>query len=215
MNPKQYNIRITKTARYYILGEQSDIIKSVWIVLHGFKQLAEGFIKYFNTIVSENTLIVAPEALNKFYLEGFNGRVGATWMTKEDRENEITDYVNYLDSIYDEVINCGVVSNVKVSVLGFSQGAATACRWFVMGKSKIDRLIIWGGGIPQDIDLPAFVELFNSSEFSIVAGEADELVPPVQLNAELKKLDEIKLNYKFYSYTGGHELRTDVLRALK
>jgi len=215
MNLKLYKIRITKTARYYILGEPSEKINSVWMVLHGFKQLAEGFIKYFKTILDENTLIIAPEALNKFYLEGFRGKVGATWMTKEDRENEILDYVNYLDSVYDEVIKCGMFGHSKITVLGFSQGTATACRWLDIGKSRIDRMILWGGGIPPDIDLTASKELFNSTELSIVAGNADEFISNEQIKDELKKLDDNKLLYRFYSYTGGHEIRADVLRELK
>jgi predicted esterase len=214
MNLKLYNIRVNKTARYYILGEPSEKIKSVWIVLHGFKQLAEGFIKYFKTVVDENTLVVAPEALNKFYLEGFNGKVGSTWMTKEDRENEIYDYVNYLDSVYDEVIKGGLFSNAKVTVLGFSQGTATACRWLVMGKSKIDKLIVWGGGIPPDIDLSGSKKLFDSSGFTIVIGDEDEIISSAQIKEELKKLDEVKLNYKFLSYNGGHEIRADILRQI-
>jgi predicted esterase len=214
MNLKLYNIQVKKTARYYILGEQSEKIKSVWIVLHGFKQLAEVFIKYFKTVVDENTLVVAPEALNKFYLEGFNGKVGATWMTKENRENEIIDYVNYLDSVYDEVVKYGLFSNAKVTVLGFSQGTATACRWLVMGKSKIDKLIIWGGGIPPDIDLSSSKKLFDSSDLTIVIGDGDEFISNEQLKEELKKLDEIKLIYKYLSYSGGHEIRADILRQI-
>jgi predicted esterase len=215
MNLRSYNIRVTKTARYFILGEPSEKVESVWIVLHGFKQLAGGFIKYFKTVADKNTLIIAPEALNKFYLEGFNGGVGATWMTKENRENEIIDYVNYLDSVYDEVIKCGMFSRANVTVLGFSQGAATACRWFVIGKSKINRLILWGGGIPPDVDLAASKELFNSSEFSITAGDKDEFISSELLKEELKKLDENKILYKFYGFTGGHEINAEILRQLK
>ena len=62
-------IAISKTARYYIMGEPSEKINSVWIVLHGYGQLAEEFGGYFKTLNNESILVVAPEALNKFYLE--------------------------------------------------------------------------------------------------------------------------------------------------
>lgn len=207
-------ITISKTARYYILGKHSEKINSVWIVLHGYGQLAAEFIKYFKALKNESTLIVAPEALNKFYLKGFSGNVGATWMTKEGRENEIIDYVNYLDSVYDEAIKYGLLGNVKINVLGFSQGTATACRWISKGKSKIDRLILWGGEIPKDIDLASVKQIFNSIDLEIVLGNEDEFISEEQLMMEIKRLNEIKLNHKIYRFNGKHEIKADMLRQL-
>jgi hypothetical protein len=50
---------------------------------------------------------VAPEGLSRFYFEGgFHGpgsKVGATWMTREDRLAKIEDYVGYLDALHDAV----------------------------------------------------------------------------------------------------------------
>ena len=40
--------------------------------------------------------IIAPQGLHKFYLEGTSGRVGASWMTKENREDDIKNYLVYL-----------------------------------------------------------------------------------------------------------------------
>lgn len=207
-------IAISKTARYYIMGEPSEKINSVWIVLHGYGQLAEEFGGYFKTLNNESILVVAPEALNKFYLKGFGGKIGATWMTKEDRESEIIDYVNYLDSVYDEVIKYGLLGKVKITVLGFSQGTATACRWILKGNSKIDRLILWGGGIPQDVDLLSVKKLFNSIDLTIVLGDKDEFISEEQLMKEIKKLNEIKLNHMIYRFNGKHEIKAEVLRQL-
>lgn len=72
---------------------------------------------------------MAPEALNRFYLEGFAGRVGATWMTKEERLQEIDDYVNYLNQLYKTILANTDTSEITVNILGFSQGVATVCRW--------------------------------------------------------------------------------------
>ncbi len=49
-------------------------------------------------------------------------------MTKEDRENEIADYVDFLDAVFGEVVTPGA----RVTVLGFSQGVATAARWLAL-----------------------------------------------------------------------------------
>ncbi|MCX6169539.1 MAG: dienelactone hydrolase family protein [Ignavibacteriales bacterium] len=208
------NIVVSKSARYYLLGEYSEKINSVWFVLHGYGQLAEKFITYFKPVINETTMVIAPEALNRFYLKGFSGNVGATWMTKEGREEEINDYVSYLDSVYDEVIKYGITRNAKVIVLGFSQGTATACRWTTKGKSKIDRLILWGGGIPPDIDLKHHNGLFNSINLEIVIGSEDEFIPEEQVENEIKRLQEIKLNYKIHRFNGKHELKANILRQL-
>jgi predicted esterase len=211
---KSKSISISKTARYYILGEHSEKINSVWFVLHGYGQLAEEFISYFKPAVNDSTLVIAPEALNKFYLKGFSGKIGATWMTKEAREEEINDYVNYLDSVCDEVIKYGLTGDIKITLLGFSQGTATACRWLTKGKSKIERLILWGGGIPPDIDLISNQKIFNSLIPEIIIGTRDEFVPEEQIEKEIKRLEENKLNYKILRFDGGHQIKADVLRQL-
>lgn len=207
-------ITISKTARYYLMGEPSEKINSVWFVLHGYGQLAEEFVRYFKTVVTGSTLVIAPEALNKFYLNGFSGKIGSTWMTKDDRENEIKDYLNYLDSVYDEVVKYGLFSNAKITALGFSQGAATAGRWVPLGKSKIDRLILWGGFIPDDVNQESAIHLLNLVKPLIVLGDQDEFISEDQLKKEIQRLNEIKLSYKVLRYEGKHEIKAEILRQL-
>ena len=67
--------------------------RTVWFVLHGYGQLAGEFIRFFADLATDDSLVVAPEAMNRFYLvnpESAPARdrpVGATWMTREDRES--------------------------------------------------------------------------------------------------------------------------------
>jgi len=207
-------ITISKTARYYIMGKPSAKINSVWFVLHGYGQLAEDFIKYFEPIKNETTLIIAPEALNRFYVKGFSGKVGSAWMTKEDRENEIKDYVNYLDSVYEEVIKLGLLSKAKITILGFSQGTATACRWITQSKLKVDRLILWGGGIPPDVDLESSKELFNSIQLTIVVGDKDEFITSEQIEKEEQRLKKNNIKYSLILFEGKHLIKKEVLLRL-
>ncbi|NJD22803.1 MAG: alpha/beta hydrolase [Melioribacter sp.] len=208
------NILIQKTARYFLIGKPSEKIKSALIVLHGYGQLAEDFIKYFEPIKNETTLIIAPEALNRFYIKGFSGKVGSTWMTKEDRENEIKDYVNYLDAVYDDVIKFGLLSKTKITVLGFSQGTVTACRWLSKGKSKVNRLILWGGGIPPDVDLETSNELFNSLQLTIVVGDKDEFILPEQIEKEELRLRKNNIKYSLLLFEGKHIIKKEILLKL-
>ena len=95
---------VTKRAKYYQIGEANSSIKKVWIVFHGYAMLSEFFIKKFNVLNDGKTLIVAPEALNRFYITENFSRVGASWMTKEDRENDILENNRYIESLYQKIV---------------------------------------------------------------------------------------------------------------
>src|ERR1019366_4806806 len=108
--PSQHHIPVQKTARYYTLGQIGPEITDVWFACHGYGQLASDFAAEFECIEAPERLIVVPEALSRFYvpagpgLHGPDAKVGATWMTREDRESEIADYVSYLDELYGEIM---------------------------------------------------------------------------------------------------------------
>jgi predicted esterase len=171
---QEHRLVTTRRARYYTIGGGEQPLAEVWIVLHGFGQLASVFIKYFQSIESPGRLIVAPEALNRYYVTpGASGRtadakVGATWMTRMDRENEIADYVDFLDAVWRET----ATGAARVTVLGFSQGVATACRWIAMGNARVDRLVAWAGQLPPDVDPSVFAKL--SGGITLVHGTTDE-----------------------------------------
>ena len=80
---------VTKRAKYYQIGEANSSIKKVWMVFHGYAMLSEFFIKKFEVLNDGETLVIAPEALNRFYITENFSRVGASWMTKEDREDNV------------------------------------------------------------------------------------------------------------------------------
>ena len=71
-NEIQFQAKQTFSLSHAPLGEE----KTIWIVFHGYGQLAKFFLRKFNLLFEDNTLIVAPEGLNHFYLKGFSGRVG-------------------------------------------------------------------------------------------------------------------------------------------
>ena len=96
---------VTKRAKYYQIGNANSSIKKVWMVFHGYAMLSEFFIKKFNVLDDGETLIIAPEALNRFYITENFSRVGASWMTKEDRENDIIENNRYIESLYQNIVN--------------------------------------------------------------------------------------------------------------
>jgi predicted esterase len=209
---QQKKITVPKTARYFLLGEPTEEITTVWFVCHGYGQLASYFIRNFEILENMQTLIVAPEGLHRFYWEKFSGRVVASWMTKEDREDDIFDYVNYLDLLYDEVLATLKNKKIKIVMLGFSQGTATVCRWIANKRSHVDRLILWAGSLPSDVDFPD--ELVKTLKTYFVVGDADEFIKEEQVSEYRQLLEEKKLSPEIIRFHGKHELDESTLTTL-
>src|SRR5687768_8537835 len=216
----EHHINVSKTARYYTLGTPSDQISDVWFVCHGYGQLASDFIKEFECIESPSRLIVAPEGLSRFYLSdgtGFHGpesKIGATWMTREDRESEIADYVGYLDALYDQILQTVPRSDVTVTVLGFSQGGATANRWITRGHSRAGRLLMWGSLLASDSDLNQAATFFADVELSLVYGTRDKFANSGMIANYEKVLRENAIPYRLETFEGGHRMDRSTLERL-
>jgi predicted esterase len=207
---QQRNIIVPKTARYFVLGKPGNTVTTVWFVCHGYGQLASYFIQNFAHLQNENTLIIAPEGLHRFYWEKFSGRVVASWMTKEDREIDIQDYINYLDMVYEEVMQSLNKAPVKLMMLGFSQGTSTICRWIAAKKLPVHRLLLWAGSLPADIDFSHF----KSFKIYFFAGDEDEFVKQEQLEETEKQLLSNGLSYEIIRYHGKHGIDVPTLSAL-
>ena len=217
--PHTHHLRVQRTARYYTLGGESPERRTIWFVLHGYGQLAGEFVRYFGDIANTDTLVVAPEALNRFYtvsVEKIPARdrpVGATWMTREDRASDIADYVEYLDVLYDDVVGPSADNEVAINVIGFSQGAATATRWITHTNRRLDRLILWGGLLPPETEVTPGRAL-RRSRLTIVAGNRDQYITDTALAGERARLDTAGLPYDVIQYTGGHAINRAVFPQL-
>ena len=204
MEPKSFEIKTSKTQRYFTHGDLKKATKLL-IVLHGYGQLAEHFIRKFHQL-PENYYIVAPEAMHHFYLNGSSGRVGASWMTKEDRINNIADNNDYLNNLVDFLHTENEFS--ELLVLGFSQGGATAARWNAQRKD-IDQLILWASVFPPDLEESSFS---NSKNGTFVIGKHDEFYDAAAQDKEIKKYRS--LSFEIVEYDGKHDIDADTLKNL-
>lgn len=207
----QKNIIVPKTARYFQLGEFTEQTETVWFVCHGYAQMANYFIKKFDVLDTNKNLIIAPEGLHRFYWKGFSDRVVASWMTKEDRTNDIKDYVNFLEMVYKEVLSSFKNKNVKINVLGFSQGTATVCRWIANNKSQVDNLILWAGGMPNDLNFENDKPIFNKMKNYLVIGNEDEFINEKQVAEQTDLLLKNNISFELIRFDGTHEIPPDVL----
>jgi predicted esterase len=213
---QEQHLSTTRTARYYTLGPSAGSARQIWFVLHGYGQLAGRFLSAFQSLDDGTRCLVAPEALSRFYLGEATARhdkVGASWMTREDRLADIADYVRYLDALYADVMR-GRGGGEGVTVLGFSQGTATAARWLALGAARADELILYGGEVPPDLDLAAARGRWERMELILVAGSQDSYITPKILARDEGRLREYGIAHRVEHFEGGHEIRADVLRRI-
>ncbi|HEX4935808.1 MAG TPA: hypothetical protein VFV33_21660 [Gemmatimonadaceae bacterium] len=211
---QEHRIVTPRSARVRSLGDPATA-REVWVVLHGYGQLAADFLQPFQAIAGATRAVLAPEALNRFYTGketggGHPGRpVGATWMTREDREAEIADYITYLDTVVAQL-----AAGRPITALGFSQGVPTLLRWVTMGRTPVARVVVWAGEIPADLDLASTRARFPASGIDVAYGTRDEYLPWIDLDAVRARLAEASLPLREHPFDGGHRLDRRTLVSL-
>lgn len=214
----EHHLTVQRTARYYTLGELSLTTTHIWFCLHGFGQLATYFSRKFTTLADENTFIVLPEGLSRSYLDSTYKRVGASWLTREDKEHEIIDFLTYLNTLYNSVLNGRDRSSLHITVLGFSQGAAVACRWLNQmdnqaSSIRIDRLILWAGYFPNGLRELIDPDKLATIETHYVYGQQDNYITHMDdVQGYLNRIQADMPMLKMTAFEGGHNVGPEVLR---
>ena len=200
---KESHIKIEKIARYYSNEPKRREVKNFWFVIHGYGQLASDFIKEFEFLDDRNTLIIAPEGLSKFYSKN---KAGASWMTSEDRLNEINDYICYLEKVTNEIKSTYNISVSEKYLLGFSQGVHTAVRFFLNSKKRFEHLILCSSDFPSDIDFDLLSNKLKSTVMHFIYGKNDRIINAKRYSESSDLLK--KNNIEFYKviYNGDHEI---------
>lgn len=203
----EHSFSFSKTFRYETLNEEKQPTKIIY-VLHGYGQLAKFFIQKFN-VLSEDYLIVAPEGMHRFYLNGSSGKVGASWMTKEAREVDIRDNIDWLNALDNDLFK---KFNIKERILlGFSQGGATAIRWKMNSQLPFDKTIIWASDFPPDME-PQMDRLKGQNENYFVIGNKDEYFNDEQQNKLISLYKSV--DFKISPYLGRHNIDETILLQL-
>ncbi|MBC6990219.1 alpha/beta hydrolase [Hymenobacter sp. BT491] len=213
---QEHHFSVTRSARYYQLGELSSHTRQVWFVAHGYGQLAAYFIRHFAPLVQADPtlVVVAPEGLSRFYLSGTGGRIGATWMTREDRLAEIEDYVEYLNQLSTSILS-QCAEQTKVLVLGFSQGAATVSRWLAHAPFRPAQLVLWAGAFPEDVDFAVASRLLQHLPITLVCGDQDEFISGDAFAKQRAFLQKRGVEPAVVRFNGKHTLQADVMKQLK
>ncbi len=220
VKPREHHIQVARTARYHTLGDPGPTVREVWFVCHGYRQLAGRFVRRFSGIADGSRMIVAPEGLSRFYVDprerahGPEDPVGATWMTREDRDSEIHDYVRYLDQVHDAVMSGLDGVAPAIVVLGFSQGVHTVSRWVTLGSVRPAALILWGAYPPPDLPHAEATRRLGSTRLFLVAGTEDRYWTEQGREGEEARLESLGVSYRTRIFEGGHEIDRAVLSEL-
>lgn len=205
-------------ARYCKSGTLDANTRQVWIVLHGYGQLARYFIKKFEKLHEHGICVIAPEGLSRFYLSELtdqgrkDNKVGATWMTRENRLMDIDNYLAYLNAICESAL--GAFPHMPVTLLGFSQGCATVCRWAAQGKIRFDKLILWAGLFPPDLDFNAGHEVLAGKKTYMVVGDQDPYVTPDRMKEFDLLAQRLGIEPEKIVFAGTHEIKEEIFERL-
>lgn len=211
-------LRTQRTARCSVRGPGDPAaVRELWVALHGYGQLASSLANDLGAIDDGARLIVAPEGLSRFYFaKPFESHreapVGASWMTRADRDEEIADYLEWLDLAHAHHARA-LKTGTPLVVLGFSQGTATASRWIASGRVRPRRFICWGAGIAPELDLAEGSPL-RATRVTLVHGSRDRLVSRDAVNTERTRLDAAGFPHDYVEFEGGHRLDDDTLLRL-
>lgn len=211
-DPSITYLSVPRTARIAHWGDGGPETRYVWLACHGYGQLATYFIRPFACLGQQANLVLAPEGHARFYLEGFSGRVGASWMTREERLMEIDDQRVYLDQVWQELVN--PMDGTTRIVLGFSQGVATVARWLAHSSVRPQHIVFWAGTPPPELDFPA-IAAFRQATVWMVYGDKDKFIAQADAKKWVGAMEKGGLKVERICFSGGHRLDEEVLLQLK
>ncbi|MEM7379904.1 MAG: esterase [Bacteroidota bacterium] len=205
----QYEVSNT----YATLNSLTTETRNIWMVFHGIGYLSRYFLRHFEGLDPQSNYFIAPQAPSKYYLGNAYKHVGASWLTRENTSEEIENVMNYLDEVYqaEELPQDG-----ERLLFGYSQGVSIAMRWLALRKPKCDRLILYAGGIPKELNEQHFRFLENSDiRVTVIAGKADEFITPKRFEEELSRLQKFFPNkVEAITFEGGHEMQKSIIQQL-
>jgi predicted esterase len=223
-----HRLTVARTARYATVGADPAHATQLWIAFHGYAHRASDFVAPFIDVVPSHVRVVAPEGLSRFYLEmprpdgGHLARTGASWLTRDDREDELRDALAMLQSVVAR--EHAAITNARgerpvVCVLGFSQGVAMSMRWVVeaarnpaMGtRDHVYRHVLWAGGLAHDVEDDALRAAWRDTRVEVVWGTRDRFASETAREAVRMRFGRLGMTPEAHSFEGGHRLDAPLL----
>lgn len=226
-----HKITVARTARYATTGAAPESAAQMWVVFHGYGTCAAEFIAPFAEAAPPDTRVIAAEGLSRFYAEmprpdgGHLQRVGASWLTRDDREDELRDAMAMLHAVVARE-HAGVLAArgraPRLGVLGFSQGVAMSMRFVAdlsnnpsLGRAaRLHTHVLWAGGLAHDVPDDAIAAAWSGTTVRVVVGARDQFATDAFRASMRSRLALIGVTVSEHAFAGGHRLDTPLLTDL-
>lgn len=172
------------------------------IVLHGFGQRADEFIKVFETLPSRGILVAAPQAPHHFYPQFPRREVGFSWLTRYERDQSIADFIGYMRQFVELLRNEREADLTRLYVLGFSQGVSMAYRFWVHGAAPLRGVIACSSDLPPDV--ADRLDTTPTAKILLVHGRNDQLVSITKSREAEATLRAHAIPAELFEFDGGH-----------
>ncbi len=178
-----------------------------FIFLHGYGMNFKKIVDKIDGLIPVDYNLVIPEALSRYYTKGSSGDVGSSWMTREERDDDIIDNVLFLDQVIEDLHGSGRIPNDSRKVVcGFSQGGPTAARWACMGTMNVDELVLWGSDFPEDVLKEPYFNKLCQLKVKFVLGDNDEYLSQDIIISNNSKLVNLAIPSTYRIYGGSHRI---------
>ena len=198
---------------YHTLNQRTKNNKNIWFVCHGMGYLSRFFLKHFYGLNTEENYFIAPQAPSKYYLKDDYKHVGASWLTREDTQTEISNVMHFLAAVYEseQLFDCG-----NTVLFGFSQGVSIVMRWLVRAQVNCSKIVLYAGSIPNEIRIEDLTFLdYNRTKIFVVYGDNDPFLSDERIAGEKQKIESLFEGHaKIIRFQGGHEIIPEVLKQI-
>ncbi|MEM8889387.1 MAG: hypothetical protein AAGD28_15520, partial [Bacteroidota bacterium] len=194
-------------------GEINENTKEIWIICHGYGQMARYFIRRFDVLDPETHFLIAPQGLDRFYFDNFT-KLGASWTTRELRDTHVSNQQTYLNAMYDAELAHLDLSKYTLRIMGFSQGVSVITRWAVQRQVPFDHMIMWAGGFPPNLTVDKWAFRKPGSKVTVLVGSEDPFLKKEKLEQEREVVESVFPDYEFVMFEGGHQVLRTVLQDL-
>lgn len=190
-------------APFEMLGKLTQRTTDIWLVFHGFGQLAARFIRKFQFLDDGKQVIIAPQGPDRFYFDQFR-KIGASWTTRDHRDLHLANQQRYLDAVWEQVTSGIDLSKTRIHTLGFSQGVSVQTRWISSRQIEASTMIYWAGGYPEDLNADDW-EYFSSQPTVLsIVGDEDEYLTDERMTLERRKVLACHPQAEFRIFSGKH-----------
>ncbi len=212
MKERENQVTYTAANTYLSLNDLTAKTRNIWLVFHGIGYLSRYFLTHFRELDPEENYVIAPQAPSKYYLNNEYKHVGASWLTREQTAMEIDNVLNYVDAVYKAE---PLPPHCSLLVFGYSQGVSVALRWVARSKIRCQHLVLYAGGIPNELRAQDFDFLQKNVKITLMAGDRDEFLDEGRWMQETKKATALfGERAEIKRFSGGHEIQKQLLKEL-